>query len=231
MTLFAIGSIALALLIIIFGPQLWAKHIFKKYAVTIEELPGTGGQLAEHLIEYLRLDGVSVKEGEQDENYYDPEGKLVSLSADNFNGKSLTAVTIAAHEIGHAIQHQSSYQLFIIRTRLAKFSHYAEKMAAILLIAVPFISLITKNPAISALTFICGMVILVLPVLIHLCTLPVEWDASFQRALPLLIAGQYIHDSAIPVVKQILTAAALTYVAASLASLLNFYRWLVFLRR
>lgn len=229
MIIFVIGS--MVLLVIIFGPQLWAKHVFKKYAVTIEELPGTGGQLAEHLVEHLKLNGVTIKEGERDENYYDPGSKLVSLSEDNFNGKSLTAVTIAAHEIGHAIQHQSGYRPLIIRTRLAKFSRYAEKVAAALLVAFPFVSLITKIPTISVLTFVCGMSILLLPVLIHLCTLPVEWDASFRRALPLLIAGRYIHDSAIPVVKRILTAAALTYVAASLASLLNFYRWLVFLRR
>ncbi|MCH8261803.1 MAG: zinc metallopeptidase [Proteobacteria bacterium] len=73
--------------------------------------------------------------------------------------------------------------------------------------------------------------ILILPVLVHLITLPVEWDASFKRALPVLIAGKYIPESAIPIAKRILTAAALTYLAASLASILNFYRWLIFLRR
>ena len=76
-----------------------------------------------------------------------------------------------------------------------------------------------------------GLAILLLPVLVNLVTLPVEWDASFKRALPVLIAGEYIPESAVPIAKQILTAAALTYLAASLASLLNFYRWVAFLRR
>ena len=68
-------------------------------------------------------------------------------------------------------------------------------------------------------------------VLFHLVTLPVELDASFRRALPILIHGNYIPESSIPIARKILTAAALTYLAASLASVLNFYRWLTFLRR
>jgi len=76
-----------------------------------------------------------------------------------------------------------------------------------------------------------GVSTLLLPVIFHLVTLPVELDASFNRALPILIAGKYIPQSGIPVAKQILRAAALTYVAASLASVFNFYRWIAILRR
>lgn len=223
--------LAFLLLLLIFVPNLWANHIFKKYAVEIDEFPGTGGELAQHLITRLELDDVHVEEGEQNENYYDPDKKLVKLSADNFNGKSLTAVTVAAHEIGHAMQHKFNYKPLILRSRLAKFSWYAEKVAAMLLVAFPFISLLTRVPAIGIFTLVCGLTILLLPVIIHLVTLPVELDASFKRALPVLIAGKYIPASAIPVSKKILTAAALTYLAASLASILNFYRWMVFLKR
>ena len=227
--MFAIAAILLILLI--FGPQIWAKYVFKKYAVKIDALPGTGGELAEHLVKRLELVDVHVEEGEGNDNYYDPDNKLVKLSPDNFNGKSLTAITVAAHEIGHAIQHQVGYKPLSLRSRMAKFSWYAEKMAAVLLIAFPFISLLTRLPAVGVFTFACGLAILLLPVLVHLVTLPVEWDASFKRALPVLIAGEYIPESAVPIAKQILTAAALTYLAASLASLLNFYRWVAFLRR
>jgi len=226
---FAIAAILLILLI--FGPSVWAKHIFKKYAVEIDAFPGTGGELAEHLVTRLQLDEVNIEEGEQNENYYDPESKIVKLSPENFNGKSLTAVTVAAHEIGHAIQHKSGYKPLELRSRLARFSYYAEKIAAILLIIFPVISLLTRVPAVGIFTLSCGLTILILPVIVHLITLPVEWDASFKRALPVLIAGKYIPESAIPISKKILTAAALTYLAASLASILNFYRWMIFLRR
>ena len=225
-------AIAATLLIsLIFGPQMWAKHVFKKYAIDIDTLPGTGGELAKHLINRLELGEVHVEEGEQNENYYDPENKLVKLSPDNFNGKSLTAITVAAHEIGHAIQDQIGYRPLSLRSRLAKLSWFSEKIAAILLVAFPFISLLTRVPAVGIFTLLCGITILILPVVVNLITLPVEWDASFKRALPVLIAGEYIPESAIPIAKQILTAAALTYLAASLSSILNFYRWLIFLRR
>ena len=226
---FAIAAILLILFI--FGPQIWAKHVFKKYAVEIDAFPGTGGELAQHLVKRLELEDVHIEEGEQNENFYDPDNKLVKLSPENFNGKSLTAITVAAHEIGHALQHKSGYQPLSMRSRLARLSWYAEKIAAMLLVAFPFISLLTRVPAVGIFTLACGLTILILPVLIHLITLPVEWDASFKRALPVLVAGEYIPESAIPIAKQILTAAALTYLAASLASILNFYRWLVFLKR
>ncbi len=222
---------AILLILLIFGPQIWAKHVFKKYAVEIDALPGTGGELAQHLVKRLELEDVHIEEGEQNENFYDPDNKLVKLSPENFNGKSLTAITVAAHEIGHALQHKSGYQPLSVRSRLARFSWYAEKIAAMLLVAFPFITLLTRVPAVGIFTLACGLIILILPVLVHLITLPVEWDASFKRALPVLVAGEYIPESAIPIAKQILTAAALTYLAASLASILNFYRWMIFLRR
>ncbi len=227
--IFAIATILLVSLI--FGPQMWAKHVFKKYAMEIDALPGTGGELAEHLITRLKLKDVHVEEGEQNENYYDPENKLVKLSSGNFNGKSLTAITVAAHEIGHAIQDQIGYQPLSLRSRLARLSWFFEKIGAVLLVAFPFISLITHVPAAGILTFLCGITILIFPVVVNLITLPVEWDASFRRALPILVAGEYITEANIPIAKQILTAAALTYLAASLSSILNFYRWLIFLRR
>jgi len=70
-----------------------------------------------------------------------------------------------------------------------------------------------------------------LPIILHIFTLPVEFDASFNRALPILSEGEYLSESTIPIAKKILTAAALTYVSASLSSLLNFYRWILILRR
>jgi len=226
-----LGIAAILLILLIFGPSLWAKHIFKKYAVEIDAFPGTGGELADHLVKRLELGDVHVEEGEQNENYYDPENKLVKLSPENFNGKSLTAITVAAHEIGHAIQHKSGYKPLALRSRMARFSWAAEKIAAMMLVAFPFLTLLTRSPPVGIFTLACGLTILILPVLVHLITLPVEWDASFKRALPVLIAGKYIPESAIPIAKRILTAAAFTYLAASLASILNFYRWLIFLRR
>jgi len=221
----------LLLLVVIFAPQLWTRAIFKKYSVELEELPGSGGELAEHLIRSFKLQGVKVEETETEGDHYDPEEKAVRLSPQVYRGRSLTAVVIAAHEIGHAIQHMSAYRPLYLRWRLARVVTISEKIAGILLVAFPFAAVLTRLPLVGGLMLLCGVVILLLPVLFHLVTLPVEFDASFNRALPILEHGDYLPASAMPVARKILTAAALTYLSASLASILNFYRWLAFLRR
>ncbi len=78
--------------------------------------------------------------------------------------------------------------------------------------------------------FLVGLATLAPSVVVHLATLPVEWDASFRRALPILAANDYLRPEDRPAARRILTACALTYVAGSLASLLNLWRWIV-LRR
>lgn len=226
---FAIGTFIL--LVLIFGPQLWTRHVFKRYSAEIEEIPGTGGELAVHLLEKLNIQGTIVEITEPGNDHYDPQDKAVRLSPDIYNGKSLTAVTVAAHECGHALQHHTNYQPLYLRWKMARFIATAEKIASMMLVATPFIAMLTRMPHIGALTFISGFILLFLPVIFHFLTLPVEFNASFGRALPILSEGKYLPDSALPIARKILTAAALTYLSASLASLLNFYRWIIFLRR
>ncbi|MBM2830037.1 MAG: putative peptidase, rane zinc metallopeptidase [Gammaproteobacteria bacterium] len=219
------------LIIVLFGPQLWAGHVLKRYNTRIDELPGTGGELAEHLLKRYALDGVNVEKSEQKNDHYNPEEKTIMLAEDIYDGKSLTAVVVTAHEVGHAIQHKMGHRPFFLRWRLARFIAYTEKLASIILIVFPFAATLTRMPGVGAIILLVGIALMLLPVVFHLITLPVEWDASFKRALPILIEGEYIPQSAIPVARKILTAAALTYVAASLASVLNFYRWIAILRR
>ena len=219
------------LLVLLFGPQLWVRHVLKAHAVPIPALRGTGGELAIHLVERLGIDGVAVEAGAPGADHYDPEARKVRLSPEYFNGKSLTAIVIAAHEVGHALQHHLHYAPLLFRTRIATVIRGSQKFAGILLIAIPVVALITRTPAAGAVMLLAGAATMLLPVALHLATLPVEWDASFRRALPVLVTGGYIEGDAVPKARQILTAAALTYVAASLASLLNLYRWLALLRR
>ncbi|MBI2969407.1 MAG: zinc metallopeptidase [Gammaproteobacteria bacterium] len=225
------GAAALLLLALIFGPQLWTRHVLEKYSAAIEDMPGTGGELAAHLIDRLGLTGAAVEATEAGNDHYDPEERRVRLSPRHHDGKSLTAVVVAAHEVGHALQHKLEYPPLFLRWRLTKLIKAAEKLASLLLIAFPFVTALTRMPAVGGMMFLAGAATLLLPVILHLITLPVEWDASFRRALPILVEGRYIPASAVPAARRILTAAALTYVAASLASILNFYRWVVFLRR
>lgn len=205
--------------------------MFKRHDAPLAELPGTGGELARHLLTRLQLTDFSVQALETAGDHYDPENKTVCLSPGVHEGKSLTAVVVAAHEVGHALQHFTGYKPLYLRWNLAKYIAFVEKAASVMLVSFPFVALLSKSPLAGGLMLVLGLAILLLPVVFHLVTLPVEWDASFNRALPLLLEGEYLPKTAEPVIRRILTAAALTYVSASLFSLLNFYRWIAFLRR
>ncbi|MEM7027745.1 MAG: zinc metallopeptidase [Pseudomonadota bacterium] len=223
--------IILLILLIVFAPQFWVKHIMKKYNNDIDSMPGTGGELASHLVSKFNLENVTVEAIEYEGDHYDPEAKAIRLSEQHFNGKSLTAVTIAAHEFGHALQDAESYQPLLLRSRLARIALVTERYASVLLVSLPFLFLITRIPVLHLGVLASGITLMTLPIILHLITLPVEFNASFDRALPILKEGNYLPESALPVARKILTAAALTYVAASFASLLNIYRWIAILRR
>lgn len=94
------------LLLIIAGPGLWAKRVIKRHQVERPDYPGSGGEFARHLIELADLDGVVVEMTDKQGDHYDPTTRTVRLSEQHMHGKSLAAVTIAAHEVGHALQHR-----------------------------------------------------------------------------------------------------------------------------
>jgi hypothetical protein len=215
---------------LIFGPQWWAQYTFRRYSKPRNDIPGSGGELARHLLKRMAITAVGVEQTEKGD-HYDPLTRTVRLSAANFSAHSLTALAVAAHEVGHAIQHHREERLLATRTRLITLAQWGQKAGAMLMFAIPLVTLLTRMPHSGLLLFVLGFASMGLATLVHLVTLPVEWDASFNKALPLLRSGNYIDQRDEQAVRQILRAAALTYVAASLASLLNLARWLTFLRR
>ncbi len=225
---FVILLALLALLIV--GPQLWVKYVLEKYHKEDEpNFSGTGGELAEHLLKHYGLDDVTVETTEQGD-HYDPTSKTVRLTEDKFNGKTLTSITVAAHECGHAIQHHKKEGLFMLRTRLAGMANIASKIGSFLLFTAPILALVTRAPSVALLNIAGAFLVLGFGIVIHFITLPVELDASFNKALPILEKG-YISPLQLVAARKILKAAALTYVAASMSSLLNFWRWFRVLRR
>ena len=107
---------ALLVLTLVFGPQLWVRHVMKRHSAHRSDLQGTGGELAEHLIKRFELD-VKVRMGSAGDDYYDPEGRVISLSPEHYESKSIAAVAVAAHEVGHAIQHKEEHPGFMRRQR------------------------------------------------------------------------------------------------------------------
>ena len=216
--------------IVVFGPQLWTRRVFAKHSTPRPDYPGTGAELARHLLDQLDLTHIKVEASELGD-HYDPEAKAVRLTPDKFNGKSLTAITVAAHEVGHAIQDRAGYQPFTERTRLVRVAQGAQKLGGIVMMGIPIAAALAQTPVAAVVVLVAGIATMGVATLVHLVTLPVEWDASFRRALPILQQKNYLSPEDEQGARRILTAAALTYVAASLASLLNLWRWLAFLRR
>lgn len=220
----------LLLLAIVFGPGLWVRHVLARYSEPAERYSGTGAELARHLLDAQGLNSVQV-EATESGDHYDPEAKAVRLTADKFAGRSLTAITVAAHEVGHALQDHEKYAPLRLRTRLVKATRGVERIGAGVLMISPFLAVVTRVPAIGLLTFAAGLLTLGTSALVHLVTLPTEFDASFARALPMLDEHQVLKKVDRPHARRLLTAAALTYVSASLMSLLNIARWFAILRR
>ncbi|VAX14740.1 hypothetical protein MNBD_NITROSPINAE04-1167 [hydrothermal vent metagenome] len=220
----------LVLLALLIGPKYLASNALRRHSAPREYLPGTGGELAKNILGELGLHEVKV-ELSAGPDHYDPETKTVRLSQNNLTGKSLTAVAVAAHEVGHAIQDHQGYAPLKARTTLLKFAQRIEKLGAIAMMAIPVIALSTRSPSVGLLTFIVALLSLGSGALAHIVTLPVEFDASFNRALPILKNGGYISESDEKDVREILRACAFTYVAGSLASILNVWRWVAILRR
>lgn len=219
----------LLLLAFILGPQFWVQRVLKRYNQTPEDnFPGSGSELARHLLDRFDLADVKV-EVTDGGDHYDPTERTVRLSADKFSGHTLTAITVAAHEVGHALQHAAGEPWFGWRQRLAVLAVWGQRAGSLLLLLTPVVVLLLRLPAPGVLMLIGGFLMMGLSVLVQLVTLPVELDASFGKALPLLEAG-YLTPEQRPAARRILRAAAWTYVAGSLGALLNFWAWLRVLR-
>jgi Zn-dependent membrane protease YugP len=210
-------------------PQMWVRRVIAQHSADRPDFPGTGGEFARHLLDGMKLGHVKVEETALGD-HYDPDAKAVRLMPQHFKGRSLAALVIAAHETGHAMQDATEYPPLKARTRLAKRAIWMEKVGAVVMLAAPIMMVLAKGPQILLVEFAAGVLILGMAVAMHAYTLPVELDASFRRALPVLKAGRYIPDRDMPAARQILRAAAFTYVAAAAMSLLDVARWLRVLR-
>ncbi len=221
--------IGLAVLVLAFLPQMWVRSVIARHSVPRSDFPGTGGEFARHILDEMRLSHIAVEETDQGD-HYDPEAKAVRLSPPHYRGRTLAAVVIAAHEVGHAMQDATDYAPLKARTRMAKSAQRLQSVAFVVLLAAPVLLIIAKNPVILLLELAAGGIIIGMTVLMHAVTLPVEFDASFGRAMPVLKAGRYVSEKDMPAARSILRAAAYTYVAAAAMSLLDIMRWLRVLR-
>jgi len=221
--------IALAIVALIVGPQLWVRFVLWRHSTEIGDMPGSGAELAEHLIERYKLKGVKVVKGNKDENYYSPSEKIVALSPEIYHGKSVTAVAVAAHEVGHAIQFCREEPVSRLRDKYLGRAGQIQKIGATILIAAPILTLLIKSPVIFLWFGIVAVITMLASTLMYVAILPEEYDASFNKALPILREG-YLPEHLLSAAHSVLKACALTYVAGALLDVLRLWRWIRFLR-
>jgi hypothetical protein len=217
------------LLVVLLGPQWWVRHVLERHGVERSDLPGTGGELARHLLDTAGLHSVKV-ELTGDGDHYDPEEHAVRLLPQHHDGRSVAAVAVAAHEVSHAVQHANGERAFAVRFDLVRKLVWVDRIASGLLLLAPVILVLVRAPILFGLQILAGLALLTARIGVHVVTLPVELDASFGKALPVLERGRYLSAADMPAARTVLRAAAYTYVASALMTLLNIARWFRVLR-
>lgn len=220
MILTSLASIGLYWLFLIPGLLLgiWAQirlhHAYAKFSQMPVDSGMTGAQAAREILDQAGLNDVPVEEVPGHlSDHYDPTKRALFLSPDNFEGRSVAAVGVAAHEAGHALQHQAAYALFNFRMALVPVTQFA----SMAYMGIFFLGIFMGFLPI-ALWIIIGTFSVI--TLFQLVTLPVEYDAS-RRAKEQLFRQGLVHEHERAGVSKVLDAAALTYVAALVSSILQ----------
>ncbi|MEB3245828.1 MAG: zinc metallopeptidase [Vampirovibrionales bacterium] len=205
-----------------FLPQLWVEGTYKQYAKVPAASGMTGLQVAQRILaqEGIRDVAVEMTPGRLSD-HYDPSIKVIRLSPDNYHGNSIAGITISAHEVGHAIQHAVGYYPVVMRSQLAPLFGLGSQLGPLLFFAALFLGYTSAAiPQWSIYLAVAGVALFSLSVVFHIVTLPVEINAS-RRAMAILSNGGMLQQSELPAAKKILTAAAFTYVAVALHSLIQ----------
>ena len=212
-------------MILAFYAQTKVKSTYEKYSEILATSRRTGRDIARTILSQNGITDVEVVEGEGFlSDHYDPIKKVVRLSPDNFSQPSVAAISVAAHEVGHAIQHAKGYMPLQMRTAIFPLANIGTMLAwPILLIGLFFV----PGVRIAGVSLIdIGILLFSFGVAFQLITLPVEFDAS-RRALVQLNQLGLVSPEEQAGAKKVLDAAALTYVAAAAAAILQLVRLLI----
>jgi Zn-dependent membrane protease YugP len=215
---------------------LWAqwkvKSTYSEYAQVGNRRGLTGAEVAQRILRdagvemtgtgYGRSDGVALEPiGGQLSDHYDPRSKTLRLSQDIYYGRSVAALGIAAHEVGHAIQHAHSYAPLMARNFVYPVSSIGSTLAFPIFIIGFFL-----GPGTGQLIMNVAIVMFAAAVGFTILTLPVEFNAS-RRAMKALASGGYLSEDELSGARKVLTAAAMTYVASAAMAAMQLVRMLV----
>ncbi len=215
-----------AMILAIFA-QAKVSSTFNKYSSLIARQGYTGADVARQLLLSAGITDVTVERIAGNlTDHYDPKNKVLRLSDSVFGSKSVAALGVAAHETGHAIQHRESYFPLAFRTAIFPVVNIGSKLSMPLIL----IGLLFGYFSSSNIILLIGIIMFALVVFFQVITLPVEFNAS-SRALKLLGEYNYLSPDEIKPAKKVLSAAALTYVAAAAVSIAQILRLLLIFNR
>lgn len=219
MLYYATGIIMIPVLLFSFYCQIKVKRAFRRYSSVHAMCGMTGAQAAARLLQLNGITDVQIRQiGGTLSDYYDPKNKEICLSGDVYNATSVAAIGVACHEAGHACQHAQGYAPLKIRNAAIPATRIGSSLGIpLVLVGVVF----TWRPLIMV-----GIVLYALVALFQLLTLPVEFNAS-RRALQTIESNQFLTEQEYRGAKKVLTAAALTYVAALASALATLLRLLL----
>lgn len=219
MLYYATGVIMIPVLLFSFYCQIKVKRAFRRYSSVRAMCGMTGAQAAARLLQLNGITDVQIRQiGGTLTDYYDPKNKEICLSGDVYNATSVAAIGVACHEAGHVCQHAQGYAPLKIRNAAIPATRIGSSLGIpLVLLGMVF----TWRPLIMV-----GIVLYALVALFQLLTLPVEFNAS-RRALQTIESNQFLTEQEYRGAKKVLTAAALTYVAALASALATLLRLLL----
>ncbi len=213
---------ALPAILLSFWAQQKVKSTFEKYnkAKTFGGL--TGAQVARHILDQNDLEHISIEHipGELSD-HFDPTEEVIRLSDSTYGSNSIGAVGVAAHEAGHAVQHATGYVPIKLRNALVPATTFGNAVSIPLIMLGFFLGY-------GQLVYI-GIFLFAFVAVFQLVTLPVEFNAS-KRAIEILESDNILYDEELVGAKKVLSAAALTYVAALLTTLATLFRYILLAR-
>jgi Zn-dependent membrane protease YugP len=206
-------------LIISMIAQMQVKSTFHKYSRIGNSKHMTGAEVARYLLQTNEINDVQVTQvAGQLTDHYDPRKKVLRLSESTYSSTSVAAIGVAAHETGHAIQHDVKYAPLVLRSTLVPVAGVGSS-------AGPYIAILGLFMGWPVIINI-GLILFLAAILFYLITLPVEFNAS-KRAIAVLDSTGILMQDELRSAKKVLNAAAMTYVASALVAVASFLRLLL----
>ena len=225
---YILGIILLPGLILSIYAEIKVKTTFDKYSKTLAECGKTASEIARMFLNYAGLQDIEIVRTKGFlTDYYNHNKKIIGLSSSVYDSSSLSAIGVACHEVGHALQYKSKYIPIKLRNVIIPVCNISNYLLWPLVV----IGAVLYYTNLGQIFILIGVGIFALSVLLNLVTLPVEYNAS-KRACKILLNSTVLQEEEVNCVRSVLNSAALTYVAGLIISILNLLRFvLVFVRR